>query len=197
MEMFMQFINIQRYVAENGRLPSDLAEVGEGPDEVLYTLEAGNTFRLTGTVGEITVDFSSTEPVEALLGDAIAIVSGGAGGVTFQRSTGLMIERTIRERKGVTLIELLVVVLIVSILAAIAQPRLSGVIVKARAADAISDMQVIRLAVYNYQTDQQAWPSDVERGIVPPGSMSTSPAASTSSRTTILWTSTIGADRPS
>ena len=77
MEMFMQFINIQQYVAENGRLPSDLAEVGEGPDEVLYTLEARNTFRLTGTVGEITVDFSSTEPVEALLGDAIAIVSGG------------------------------------------------------------------------------------------------------------------------
>ncbi len=80
-----------------------------------------------------------------------------------------MIERTIRERKGVTLIELLVVVLIVSILAAIAQPRLSGVIVKARAADAISDMQVIRLAVYNYQTDQQAWPSDAASGIVPPG----------------------------
>ena len=77
MEMFMQFINIQRYVAENRRLPSDLAEVSEGPDEVLYTLEAGNTFRLTGTVGEITVDFSSTEPVEVLLGDAIAIVSGG------------------------------------------------------------------------------------------------------------------------
>ncbi len=44
---------------------------------MLYTLEAGNTFRLTGTVGEITVDFSSTEPVEALLGDAVAIVSGG------------------------------------------------------------------------------------------------------------------------
>ena len=44
---------------------------------MLYTLEARNTFRLTGTVGGITVDFSSTEPVEALLGDAIAIVSGG------------------------------------------------------------------------------------------------------------------------
>ena len=38
MEMFMQFINIQRYVEENGRLPSDLEEVGDGPDEVLYTL---------------------------------------------------------------------------------------------------------------------------------------------------------------
>ncbi len=78
MEMFMQFINIQRYVEENGRLPSDLEEVGDGPDEVLYTLEAGNTFRLTGRVGEITVDFNSTEPVEELLRDAIAVVSGRA-----------------------------------------------------------------------------------------------------------------------
>ena len=79
-----------------------------------------------------------------------------------------MIGRT-KDRKGVTLIELLVVVLIISIVAAIAQPQLSHIIVKARAADAISDMQVIRLAVYNYQTDQQAWPSDVAAGNVPPG----------------------------
>ena len=86
-----------------------------------------------------------------------------------ERSTGLMIEWTTRNRKGVTMIEILVVVLILSIIAALAQPRLSGVIVKARAADAISDMQTIRLAAYNYQTDQQAWPSDVAGGIVPLG----------------------------
>ena len=76
MEMFMQFINIQRYAEQNGRLPSDLEEVGDGPDQVLYTREEGNTFRLTGRVGEITVDFTSNEPVEDLLRDAIAIVSG-------------------------------------------------------------------------------------------------------------------------
>ena len=80
-----------------------------------------------------------------------------------------MITRAMKDRKGVTLVEILIVVLIVSILAAIAQPRLSGVIVKAKAADAISDMQVVRVAAYSYQTDQQAWPADVDLGIVPPG----------------------------
>ncbi len=75
-EMFMQFNNIQRYLAENGRLPNDLREVGDGPDQVRYTPQSGNTFRLTGQVGDITVDFVSSERVESLLGNAIAIVSG-------------------------------------------------------------------------------------------------------------------------
>ena len=76
MEMFMQFTNIQRDVAENGRLPKDLDEVGDGPEEVRYTLQADNTFRLTGRVGNITVDFTSTDPLRVLLGNAVAIVSG-------------------------------------------------------------------------------------------------------------------------
>ena len=80
-----------------------------------------------------------------------------------------MIECPIQDRKGVTLIEVLIVLLIVSIIAAIAQPKLTSVIVKARAADAIGDMQIVRLAAFNYQSDQQAWPSDVNRGIIPPG----------------------------
>ena len=79
------------------------------------------------------------------------------------------IDRTAKDRRGVTLIELLVVVLIVSILAAIAQPRLNGVIVNARATDAISNMQALRVAVYSYQSDQQAWPSEAASGVVPAG----------------------------
>jgi len=79
-----------------------------------------------------------------------------------------MIERT-KDRREVTLIELLVVVLIISIVAALAQPRLSHLIVKARAADAISDMQAVRMAVYNYQTDQQEWPDEMGPGIMPEG----------------------------
>ena len=78
-----------------------------------------------------------------------------------------MIECT-KDRRGVTLIELLVVMLIISILAAIAQPQLNHLITKARAADAISDMQIVRLAVYNYQTDEQEWPPEVGPGIMPP-----------------------------
>ena len=74
-----------------------------------------------------------------------------------------------RDQRGVTLVELLVVVLVISIIAAIAQPQLTSIIVKARAADAIADMQVIRVAVFNYQTEQHSWPSDVAAGLVPPG----------------------------
>ena len=70
-----------------------------------------------------------------------------------------MIRCTVKDRKGVSLIELLTVLVIISIIAAVAQPMLRDVIVKARAADAISNMQLVRLAAYNYQTDEQAWPS--------------------------------------
>ncbi len=84
-------------------------------------------------------------------------------------SIGDKIGRDAKDRRGVTLIELLVVMLVVSILVAIAQPKLTEVIVKARAADVITDMQIVRLAAFNYQSDLQVWPSDVASGIVPPG----------------------------
>ena len=80
------------------------------------------------------------------------------------------------DRSGFSLVELVVVVLVVSILAAIAQPKLSEVLVKARAADAYADMQVVRVAVLAFQADQNTWPADVNRGVVPPGLDSFLPA---------------------
>lgn len=69
---------------------------------------------------------------------------------------------------GFTLIELLVVMSIISILAGIALPILRGVIVKARAADVVGDMNVIKVAVLTYQSDHNAWPRDRNRGQIPP-----------------------------
>ena len=80
-----------------------------------------------------------------------------------------MIRGTTKDRKGLSLIELITVMVVISIVAAIAMPMLRDIIVKARAADAISDMQLVRLAAYNYQTDEQAWPSEATSGVVPSG----------------------------
>lgn len=73
------------------------------------------------------------------------------------------------DRRGLSVIELLGVMLIISILASVAQPQLSQVIVKAQAADLVSDMQTVRLAIYNYQADQQSWPAEVSSGQMPMG----------------------------
>ncbi len=78
MEMFVQFNNIQRYRSEHGSLPGDLQEVGDGPAEVGYLRLSSDTFRLRGETGDIMVEYVSTEPVEALLANAMAVVSGSA-----------------------------------------------------------------------------------------------------------------------
>jgi prepilin-type N-terminal cleavage/methylation domain-containing protein len=72
-------------------------------------------------------------------------------------------------RGGFTLVELVVVVAVVAFLAAIAAPNLQRAIVKARAAEAVSDLQVVRVAVLNYHADLHGYPRDANRGKVPPG----------------------------
>ena len=76
MGMLIQVNNIQRYVAENGRLPDDLGELGDSPVVVRYLPLGGDVFQLIGQTADISVDFMSTDPLADLIGDAIAIVSG-------------------------------------------------------------------------------------------------------------------------
>lgn len=70
-------------------------------------------------------------------------------------------------RSGFTLIELLMVVLIISILAALAQPKLRGVLIKARATEIMGDLDVVRLALENFHADNSRWPEGAGIGIVP------------------------------
>lgn len=72
-------------------------------------------------------------------------------------------------RRGFTLVELVVVVAVIAFLAAIAAPNLQRAIVKARAAEAVSDLQVVRVAVLNYHADLHTYPKDATRGKVPTG----------------------------
>ncbi len=73
------------------------------------------------------------------------------------------------DRRGFTLVELAVVVLIIALLAAIAMPNLQRAILKARAAEAVSELQVIRVGVLNYLGDYHAYPADKNRGQIPNG----------------------------
>lgn len=72
-------------------------------------------------------------------------------------------------RAGYSLVELLLVLALISLIVAITLPNLQRAIVKARAADAVGDLNVVKVAVLNYQADHSSWPEDRGAGEVPPG----------------------------
>lgn len=82
---------------------------------------------------------------------------------------GGMVSRRRGDRGGFTLIELLTTMVVLSILAAIALPRLRGAILKAEAADVVSNLNALKVAVITYQSDQNAWPPEAGQGEIPGG----------------------------
>jgi prepilin-type N-terminal cleavage/methylation domain-containing protein len=66
------------------------------------------------------------------------------------------------KKEGFTLIELLIVVLIIAILAAIAVPNFLEAQVRAKVSRAKADMRTLATALEAYQTDNLAYPIDVD-----------------------------------
>lgn len=79
-----------------------------------------------------------------------------------------MSARRTERRGGFTLVELMVVVVIASILAAFALPNYRLMIVKARAAEALGDVDVVYVAATSHMANEHTWPSDAASGNVPP-----------------------------
>ena len=72
-------------------------------------------------------------------------------------------------RKGFSLIELVVVVTIVSLLAALAQPQLKRVLLRAQAAAAVSELNAVKTAVQQYEGDFLQYPAESGEGQIPAG----------------------------
>lgn len=70
-------------------------------------------------------------------------------------------------RAGFGLVELMMVVMIVGILARIAMPSYQTLMLRERAAEAVGDINAIRVAALSYNARTGQWPADVNPGILP------------------------------
>lgn len=70
-------------------------------------------------------------------------------------------------RRGFSIPELLVVLTILGIVVRLGFPRYTELRRQAEARAIIGDVQAVRVAAYNYNTEHQGWPAEAGRGSVP------------------------------
>jgi type II secretory pathway pseudopilin PulG len=76
---------------------------------------------------------------------------------------------SITRADGFTLVELLLLLVLLSVLMALFQPYVHRARVRASAAEVVQDLDALKDAVLSYQTEQNQWPPEGIRGIIPPG----------------------------
>jgi prepilin-type N-terminal cleavage/methylation domain-containing protein len=74
-----------------------------------------------------------------------------------------------RRRGGFTFIELLIVVIVIGLLAGLGMLKYMDLKHRAMSAQAVADLQAIRLAGYSAWYETGTWPADAGAGMVPPG----------------------------
>jgi hypothetical protein len=75
-EVHSQAMRLQGFLQREGRLPGALTELGPPPPGMGYERLSPREFRLWMESGEIRVDYSSSESLEAFLGDARRTIVG-------------------------------------------------------------------------------------------------------------------------
>lgn len=74
-----------------------------------------------------------------------------------------------RGRQGFTFIEMLIVMIVLGILASLAVLKYIDLRHRAVSAEAIADLQAVRLAAYSAWYETGAWPLETGAGTIPPG----------------------------
>ena len=72
-----------------------------------------------------------------------------------------------RARRGFSISELLIVLTIMGLLVRLGMPRYGELRRQAEARAIIGDVQSVRVAAYNYNTEHQSWPGNASVGAVP------------------------------
>jgi prepilin-type N-terminal cleavage/methylation domain-containing protein len=72
-------------------------------------------------------------------------------------------------RAGFSLVEVVMVMAVASILARIALPNVQEALTRTRAAAAVADVEVVRVAAAAYYARTNQWPADAPAGVVPEG----------------------------
>jgi hypothetical protein len=77
LNLYLQAMRIERFRTAEGRLPASLVEAGDPISNIEYQRMDEGTYHLSGTSDNMVLGFTSTEPLETLLTDAMAVIRGG------------------------------------------------------------------------------------------------------------------------